>query len=125
MATAGDGVHIEDGFTNEIGGSTSGLGNVISSNHGAGVYISGVPAVMNAGVLVSPATGTGNTVVGNMIGLTSDGTQVLGNAQEGVALYSPNNTIGPGNVISANLLGIGIYGPGAAHSRQCDRDYRV
>jgi hypothetical protein len=31
-----------------------------------------------------------------------------------VALYSPLNAIGPGNVISANLIGIGIYGPAAS-----------
>ena len=52
-----------------------------------------------------------------MIGVTAGGTQVLGNWPEGVALYSPSNTIGPGNVISQNLLGIGIYGP-TPHRRQ-------
>ena len=46
-----------------------------------------------------------------MIGVTAGGSQVLGNWEEGVAVYSPSNTIGPGNVISQNLLGIGIYSP--------------
>ena len=36
-----------------------------------------------------PATGTGNTVANNIIGLTADGGQVLGNDQDGVAIYSP------------------------------------
>ena len=107
---AGDGVRIEDGFFNQIGGSTSDLGNVIASNHGAGVYITGAAADPINGI---PATGTGNTVANNIIGLTADGGQILGNAEEGVAVYSPSNTIGPGNVISENLLGIGIYGPNA------------
>ena len=107
---AGDGVRIEDGFFNKIGGSTSDLGNVIASNHGAGVYITGAAPDPIIGI---PATGTGNTVANNMIGLTADGGQILGNAGEGVALYAPSNTIGPGNVISENLIGIGIYGPNA------------
>ena len=97
----GDGVFIDDGSLNQIGGNSASLGNTIASNHGAGVHVTG-------------ASATGNVVANNMIGLTAAGTQVLGNWQEGVALYSPNNTIGPGNVISQNLLGIGIYGPGAS-----------
>ena len=104
----GDGVRIEDGSLNLIGGSTRDLGNVIDSNHGAGVYITGSAPDQINGI---PATGTGNTVANNMIGVTASGTQVLGNSQEGVALYAQNNTIGPGNVISQNLRGIGIYGP--------------
>ncbi len=36
-----------------------------------------------------PATATGNSVANNMIGLTADGSQVLGNDQEGVALLRP------------------------------------
>jgi len=93
----GDGVLIQDGSQNQIGGSSSALGNTIDSNHGAGIYITGLA--------------TGNVAANNMIGVTADGSQVLGNWAEGVALYSPSNTIGPGNVISQNLLGIGIYSP--------------
>ncbi len=107
----GDGVLIQDGSQNQIGGSSAALGNTISSNHGAGVYITGVAADPIAG---TPATGTGNVVANNMIGVTADGSQVLGNSSDGVAVYSPSNTIGPGNVISQNLRGIGIYGPAAS-----------
>ena len=92
-----DGVLIQDGSQNEIGGSSAALGNTIDSNHGAGIYITGLA--------------TGNVVANNMIGVTAAGSQVLGNWAEGVAVYSPSNTIGPGNVISQNLLGIGIYSP--------------
>ncbi len=38
------------------------------------------------------------------------GTAVLGNDQAGVADTSPGTTIGPGNVISANLIGVLISG---------------
>src|SRR5271157_6032888 len=106
-----DGGLIEDGSQKEIGGSSAALGNTIDSSHGAGIYITGVAADPIAG---TPATGTGNVVANNMIGVTADGSQVLGNSSDGVAVYSPSNTIGPGNVISQNLRGIGIYGPGAS-----------
>ena len=96
----GDGVRIEDGSQNQVGGTSSALGNTIDSNHGAGIYITGLA--------------TGNVAANNMIGVTAAGTQVLGNWSDGVALYSPSNTIGPGNVISQNLRGIGIYGPAAS-----------
>ncbi|HMF37316.1 MAG TPA: Calx-beta domain-containing protein, partial [Isosphaeraceae bacterium] len=95
-----DGVLIQDGSQNQVGGTSSSLGNTIDSNHGAGIYITGLA--------------TGNVAANNMIGVTAAGTQVLGNWSDGVALYSPSNTIGPGNVISQNLRGIGIYGPGAS-----------
>lgn len=97
---AGDGVRIEDGSQNQVGGTSAVLGNTIASNHGAGIYITGLA--------------TGNVAANNMIGVTAAGSQVLGNWSDGVALYSPSNTIGPGNVISQNLRGIGIYGPSAS-----------
>ena len=49
-----------------------------------------------------------------MIGVTSDGAQVLGQlVGRGRPLFA-QHTIGPGNVISQNLRGIGIYGPAAS-----------
>jgi hypothetical protein len=93
----GDGVTIEDAPDNQIGGPTTSLGNVISSNHGNGVDITGVDAI-------------GNSVFNNIIGLTANGSAVLGNDQAGVADTSPGSTIGPGNVISANLIGVVISG---------------
>ncbi|MGO9920105.1 MAG: Calx-beta domain-containing protein, partial [Isosphaeraceae bacterium] len=44
---------------------------------------------------------------------TSDGSQVLGNEAQGVAVYSPGAQVGPGNVISANLIGVLVSGPEA------------
>ena len=55
----------------------------------------------------------------NIIGLTADGSAVLGNDEAGVADTAPGTVIGPGNVISANLIGVLISGSGAT---RCDRD---
>ena len=95
---AGDGILIEDSAQNQIGGPTSVWGNAISSNSGAGVSITGI-------------TSTGNTILNNLIGVTTDGSAAKGNAQEGVADFSPGTVIGPGNVISGNLRGVLISGP--------------
>jgi parallel beta-helix repeat protein len=91
---SGDGVRIEDSGLNQVDGNT------ISSNLGAGVYITG-------------ASAAGNIVARNLIGLTSDGTAAKGNVREGVADYSPQTVIGPGNIISGNLRGVLISGPDA------------
>ena len=87
-----DGVRIDDSATNWIDHNT------ISSNDGAGVRLNGAAA-------------TGNAISNNVIGLRSDGKAIKGNFGEGVAVYGPQNTIGPGNVISGNLRGVGVYGP--------------
>ncbi|MGO9469386.1 MAG: beta strand repeat-containing protein, partial [Isosphaeraceae bacterium] len=97
----GDGVDIQDAPGNLIGGGSTALANTISSNAEAGVFITG-------------ALASGNVVSNNIIGLTSDGSQVLGNEAQGVAVYSPGAQVGPGNVISANLIGVLISGPAAA-----------
>ena len=89
----GDGVFIDNASDNNIGGNSAAARNVISSNAGAGVRISG-------------ASGVRNVVQGNLIGLTADGISALGNSQEGVAIYSADNVVGPSNVISANNQGV-------------------
>ena len=111
------GVSIASGATNNtIGGAVLGSRNVISGNIASAVILTG-------------ATTTGNVLLGNYIGLGSDGSTSLGN--EGFSVFvngAPNNTIGglapgEGNVISAttNLLvstgsGIQLY-PGANNTR--------
>ncbi len=92
-----DGVWIDDAPDNQVGGADSSDGNVISSNAGNGVNITGSDAL-------------GNTVDNNIIGLTAAGSAVLGNDQAGVADTAPGTMIGPGNVISANLIGVLISG---------------
>jgi hypothetical protein len=103
----GDGVTIENASDNNIGGIPAADRNVISANAGAGVRILG-------------ASGVRNLVQGNYIGLTSDGASALGNSQEGVAIFSADNVVGPKNVISTNLRGVLLSGAGAIGNRVQD-----
>ncbi len=88
-------------FSNTIGGTSSGAGNVISGNSGDGIRIA------MSTFLENPEPG--NVIQGNMIGVDRTGTKALGNAVFGIELSqsSPANTIGgvspaAGNVISGN-----------------------
>src|SRR5260370_32135658 len=46
-ANAGDGIFIEEGTDNVIGGATAGTGNLISGNAGNGIWINGSAAQRN------------------------------------------------------------------------------
>lgn len=117
LPNEGDGVRINNTANNTIGGTDAKAGNVISGNAGSGVAIHGSGA-------------TGNTVLGNRIGTTADGTGRLANELNGVAIFgSPNNTIGGAdhgdavcnracNLISGNkengvFIGIDVLGVAA------------
>ena len=56
-------------------------------------------------------------MLNNLIGLTADGKAVKGNYADGVVVFSPQTTIGPGNVISGNLRGVHISGSGRYRGR--------
>ncbi len=94
---AGNGVFINDAANNTVGGSAAGAGNTISYNGDDGVSISGSAA-------------TGNVVSYNLMGVTADGSEIIGNGNDGVVVTSSQNQIGPGNVISANQVGVDISG---------------
>jgi titin len=104
LSNTDEGIMLNSGAYNTIGGDTEGERNIISGNGGHGVYISGSDA-------------TGNIISGNYIGLAINGIDPLGNGWSGVYLYSNsrNTTIGgdtadEGNVISNNgQVGIVIY----------------
>ncbi len=98
-----DGVWIDDAPNNQIGGGSSSVGNVISSNGRDGVDITGADAL-------------GNRILSNIIGLTAGGGAVLGNHEAGVDDTAPGTVIGPGNVISANLIGVLISSGQAANA---------
>ena len=97
-----DGVWIDDAPDNQVGGGVASDGNVISSNAANGVDITGPDAF-------------GNTVLNNIIGLISAGNAVLGNAEAGINDTAPGTVIGPGNVISANRIGVLISGATATN----------
>jgi hypothetical protein len=93
----------ESARSNLIGGVIAGACNVISSNAGSGVFISG--------------TGTqGNAIQGNYIGLNAAGSAPQANVYYGVeiaggASFNLIGGTGAGNVISGNKsYGINIYG---------------
>ncbi len=94
LGNDGDGVQIDDGSDNTIGGSLAADDNVISANGGIGILID--------------ESSAGNLVLGDRIGTDLAGAVALGNGGDGVQIVnSSNNTIGgttdpDSNVISAN-----------------------
>lgn len=95
-----DGLRITDGPANQIGGSIPAARNVISGN--------GFAAGVGAGVYLTGASATNNTLTGNFLGTDVTGHQAVGNRSEGLYLTGVNHTKiggelpGMGNVISAN-----------------------
>jgi len=107
LHNTGSGVVLRDGAQNNtVGGDVPAERNIISGNWGSGVALRG-------------ASTSGNTILGNYIGVNPTGTVGLGNSGEGVFIDSGahNNTIGGaasgrGNVIGGNVQGIRIDGAG-------------
>jgi hypothetical protein len=81
------------GSSNTIGGTTKGVGNVLS---GSG----------NDGVLID-STGASNVIEGNYVGTDYTGQKAVANSGSGIEIAGSNNTVGgslsgAGNVISGN-----------------------
>lgn len=95
-----NGIGIRNSQNIIIGGTSTGDRNIISGN-------------TSAGILITSATSSLNTVIGNYIGCTKDGTAAVtsSNQDYGIRIDSAlNNTIGgyganEGNLISGNMLG--------------------
>lgn len=68
----GHGIWLANSNQNTIGGKGKSARNIISGNQGAGIYAGGIPL--------------GNRVQGNFIGVGSNGTTTLGNAQMGIRM---------------------------------------
>lgn len=99
------GIWIEGSPGNLIGGTNAADRNLISGNQGPGVYL------LNC---------SGNTIQGNLIGMSLVGTIALGNGNNGVTVYNaPGNLVGgmvaaARNIISGNAgSGLYLYGAGA------------
>lgn len=100
IPNGGDGIHIDLGNNNVIGGSAPGAGNLISGN---GKVSSGLGR--GSGISVGSLN---NVIQGNLIGTDATGTGPLGNLEDGI-LGGRNTTVGgtgagEGNVIAFNGL---------------------
>lgn len=120
------GVFVFGTGANTIGGTNAADRNVISGGNETGIYL------LNS-------TATGNTILGNYIGINAAGTAALANGNNGIALFNaPTNTIGGlaagarnviagnggsginlngsssrGNVIQGNYIGVNAAGTAA------------
>jgi hypothetical protein len=102
-------VVIREAADNLIGGADAGDGNVISGNQNAGIALS---------------TG-GNTVQGNLIGLTSDGTADLGNNGDGIETLLADNSLIGGTTPAARNVISGNQGDGIHLGTAVDAGVRV
>ncbi len=122
LPNASHGVFVHGGSDSIIGGF--GARNVISGNNGHGVYILRIPG---------GASGAGNQVMGNFIGVKGNGFDSLGNGGDGIRIdIASNNTLGGTtgassgfcsgacNVISSNSRGVAITGSTATGNQVLD-----
>jgi hypothetical protein len=101
LANSGDGVNITNGASsNTVGGVVFPFGNAISGNSRNGVELN---------------TSNNNYVLGNYIGLATDGSTFIANGGDGVAIHggASNNVVGQilgsnGNFIAGNQNGVSI-----------------
>ena len=106
------------------------LGNTVSGNNGfAGIAVCGNLAFCGGipNVAQQPSTASGNVILGNYVGTSSQGL-TLGNTGRGVSIDSaPNTQVGPfhvngqlngaPNVIAFNAVGIVVFGTGATGNK--------
>ena len=90
LPNAYDGILINLGSTNTIGGTTATAGNLISGNRLGGIAING----------------NDNLVEANLVGTNGGGTSALANGGTGVTIYAggSGNTIGGTTTATANVL---------------------
>jgi hypothetical protein len=91
-----NGILINLGPNNTIGGTTAVTRNIISGNG-------------NNGVWINQSGATGNIVEGNYIGTDIGGTVALGNVDHGVLVQASGNTIGGATAGAANLISGNLF----------------
>jgi hypothetical protein len=116
LGNSGEGVHIADARDSTVGGAASGARNVISGNNLQGVLIQSL--------FFNP---TGNKIEGNFIGISANGTGVLGNGLDGVQVAgAEDNTVGgtasgAGNRIAHNgAAGVSVIVNGAFGAEEAE-----
>ena len=109
IGNTSNGIYVYDSGSNIIGGSLANERNVISGNAGSGIQIRG-------------SVSTNNVIQGNYIGINSAGVAALGNINGILLNLGANNTQiggknpGEGNLISGNLIGIGLTDSGTNYN---------
>jgi CSLREA domain-containing protein len=109
-----DGIIVDGGGNNTIGGTTAGAGNLTSGNTNQGIAI--------AAVQPNFTTTSGNVVQGNKVGTDASGTSAIPNgvggspsAGDGVRVHNGSNTTiggtapGAANIIAHNRKGVAIF----------------
>lgn len=91
-----NGVELVDANGAQVGNGTAGATNVISSNTAGGG--------LSNGVYLHGGMSNMNQVSGNIIGLASNGTTVLGNGANGVLNDCPNTLIGGSTPLARNII---------------------
>lgn len=102
LANLGGGIRLTNGSANNsIGGSLINMGNVISGNKAMGV------GIYNPG-------STGNSIVGNVIGLDATAAKALGNASDGVVIQegAASNLVRSNTIAGNKRYGVSINGSG-------------
>jgi hypothetical protein len=89
LPNLGEGILLNTGTSNLIGGDTAGARNVISGNQGGGVSIN---------------VASGNRVVGNFIGTDAGGLLPVPNTGSGVTILSSSNQVGGASTATANVI---------------------
>jgi streptogramin lyase len=139
---SGNGVHLFGSSAdlisgNFIGTNAKGTGPIPNGNYGVAIDQGSSTIVVGGPSPFSPNLISGNAVVGvgilggsssivlesNQIGTDVSGEKAIGNGIAGVLISdSPNNVVGPGNLVSGNGIaspgaGIWIEGPGSVFDR--------
>jgi parallel beta-helix repeat protein len=121
----GAGILLDSASGVQIGGMEEGARNVISSNNGNGISLSGtatgneildnvISANGRSGVLIEGTAASGTLIAGNVIGTDALGTLDRGNAIMGVwIINSPGNTVRDNLISGNNVNGLVIAGANA------------
>ncbi len=98
-----------------IGGVAPGARNIVCAN---GVNCSGAPANVRHGIqFVSNNTATNMQVIGNYVGIGTDGTTMMGNAEENISSWQTPNILIQGNVVAGGNKGIFLQPASAINCR--------
>jgi titin len=108
LGNGSEGVLLQDGGSNTIGGTAAGAGNLISGNGSSAISMVG--------------TAGQNLIQGNRLGTDRAGMSAIGNGLDGVTTQTADNTIGgttsgAGNLIAGNpRYGVYLQGSGASRN---------